>query len=180
MSSFTKTDRGLLIELNEAELSILRGAATEVLQIIIGRDSTELHDDPLSNMLEISTHDRLPEDPVLARLFPDAYQDERLSSEFRRYTENALQSKKSGAIDHLLSSLPISGIARVEIATEKIDLWIRAINDLRLVFGVVLSIDENSDKRFAQMGEDDPDFFRVQIFYWLGGLLENLVDHSAD
>lgn len=39
---------------------------------------------------------RPPQDPALARLFPDAYEEEADSSDFRRYTENDLRTRKRG------------------------------------------------------------------------------------
>jgi hypothetical protein len=87
MSSFTKTAKGLLVHLDEMEVPVLRQTATEVLGILADGDTAEAADDPLARMVGISTNDTLPENPILARLFPNAYEDDQLSSEFRRYTE---------------------------------------------------------------------------------------------
>lgn len=180
MSSFTKTDRGLLLHLDEAEVPILRRAAAEVLEIITDGDTATSDEDPLARMVEISANDKLPEDPILARLFPNAYDDEQLAGEFRRYTETSLHEKKQQAIANLLTSLPLSGAANIELDRDGIDQWMRAINDLRLALGVVLEIDEDSDGRFAEIGETDPVFFTLQTFYWLGWLQENLIEHATD
>lgn len=179
MSSFTRTDRGLVLQLDEAEVPVLRQTATEVLDIIVDRDQEAKAEDPLARMVEISTNDTLPENPILARLFPNAYDDEHLASEFRRYTETSLQGKKQQAITNLLASLPVTGAAQIELDADGIDLWLRAINDLRLALGVVLGVDEDSDERFAEISEEDPIFFTLQIFYWLGWLQENLLEHGT-
>lgn len=180
MSSFSKTNQGLLLYLDEAEVPILRRTATEILEIITDRDSSTESDDPLSRMVGISTNDKLPESPILARLFPNAYEDVESASEFRRYTETSLHDKKAQAISNLLTSLPLAGPANIELDLAGIDEWMRAINDLRLALGVVLEIDENSDERFAQLGEDDPLLMTVQVFYWLGWLQQNLIEYATD
>lgn len=180
MSSFTKTPRGLRVHLDETEVPILRQTATEVLEMLSDGDLSEIAEDSLSRMVGISTNDTLSENPILARLFPNAYADEQLSSEFRRYTEVSLYEKKQQAIANLLSSLPPNGEADLELDFPKIDEWMRAINDLRLALGVVLGADENSEARFSTLSQADPLFFTFQVFNWLGWLLENLIKNASD
>lgn len=179
MSSFAKSNRGLILHLDATEVPVLRSFATEVLEVITARDQALGGEDPLARMVEISTNDKLPENPILARLFPNAYDDEQLASEFRRYTETSLHGKKEQAIANLLHSLPLSGAASIKLDEDGIDEWLRAINDLRLALGVILDIDENSDKRFADTKEEDPEFYTLQAFYWLGWLQENLIEHAT-
>ena len=51
-----------------------------------------------------------PEDPVLARLLPDAYRDDpEAAGEFRRYTEQDLRSGKVAAAQTVLATLPAKG-----------------------------------------------------------------------
>ena len=51
-----------------------------------------------------------PEDPVLARLLPDAYRDDpEAAGEFRRYTEQGLRSGKVAAAQTVLATLPAGG-----------------------------------------------------------------------
>ena len=180
MSSFSKTDQGLLLHLDEAEVPILRRTATRVLEIITHHEPTAGNEDPLARMMEISTNDKLPENPILARLFPNAYADEQSAGEFRRYTESSLYGKKQRAIANLLNSLPLSGAVNIELNIDGIDQWMRAINDLRLALGVILDIDENSEERFAEISDEDPIFFTLQIFYWLGWLQENLIEYATN
>ena len=180
MASFTKSNRGLLLRLDESEVPILRRTASEVLEIISDRQTVTPSDDPLARMVGISTNDQLPENPVLARLFPDAYADDQSAREFRRYTESSLHEKKEQAIVNLLTSLPASGEAKIDLDLFEIDEWMRAINDLRLALGVVLEIDEDYDARFADVSENDPLFITVHVFYWLGWLQQNLIEYAGD
>src|SRR5262249_58708344 len=51
-----------------------------------------------------------PEDPVLARLLPDAYRDDpEAAGEFRRFTEQGLRSGKVAAAQTVLATLPAGG-----------------------------------------------------------------------
>ncbi len=51
-----------------------------------------------------------PADPVLARLLPDAYQeDPEAASEFRKYTESSLREAKKYFAQTLLDTLPAKG-----------------------------------------------------------------------
>ncbi len=179
MKSFTKTPNGVRVALDEAEVSILRQTATEVLQIVTDRDSTSEDDDPLARLVGISSHDQLPDNPILARLFPNAYQDEKAANEFRRYTESTLREKKSQALVDLLAVLPVRGELDIELADDAIDEWLRAINDLRLALGVILNIDADSEERFAALDEDDPSSFTFRVFHWLGWLQANLIEHAV-
>ncbi|HUW77395.1 MAG TPA: DUF2017 domain-containing protein [Candidatus Nanopelagicaceae bacterium] len=175
MATFAKTPNGLRLNLDEAETAILRQMATEVLGILSEAGPTEDGLDPLARLVEISTSDELPTDPILARLFPNAYEDDAWASEFRRYTEAPLHRAKQEAITHVLDSLPQSGESDIALDLPAVDEWLRAINDIRLALGVVLDVDENSEERFAQLEDTHPLLFTFQVFNWLGWVLENLL-----
>ena len=54
-----------------------------------------------------------PADPVLARLLPDAYQDDpEAAGEFRKYTESSLREAKKYFAQTLLETLPAQGRPR--------------------------------------------------------------------
>ena len=91
-----------------------------------------------------------------------------------------MHEKKEQAIVNLLTSLPASGEAKIDLDLFEIDEWMHAINDLRLALGVVLEIDEDYDARFADVNENDPMFITVRVFYWLGWLQQNLIEYAGD
>src|SRR5258708_10061148 len=63
--------------------------------------------DDLAAMMGLTDNAKLPEDPVLARLLPDAYnEDPEASGEFRRYTEQGLRSGKGTAARTVMATLP--------------------------------------------------------------------------
>ena len=66
--------------------------------------------DDLEAMVGLTENAELSDDPVLARLLPDAYRDDpEASGEFRRYTEQGLRSGKAAAARTVLATLPPGG-----------------------------------------------------------------------
>ena len=147
--------------------------------------------DPLLAMVGISTNDELPDDPVLARLLPNAYEDAKDAAEFRRYTEDGAREKKKahahairdGLIevldDHALD-LHSPGLdkrqeVQIILRGELIQAWLMGINDLRLSLGVRLKITQNSHEIYSKMSEDKPERALYNLFAWLGWLQEMLL-----
>lgn len=117
----------------------------------------------------------LPDDPVLARLLPDAYSDNpEASGEFRRYTEPGLRSGKAAAARTVLATLPASG-GRVRLSEPEAQAWLRALNDVRLALGTRLGVTDDFDAQVADMGADDPRSPYVGVYQWLAYLQESLV-----
>ncbi|NED52525.1 DUF2017 family protein, partial [Micromonospora aurantiaca] len=88
-------------------------------------------DDELAAM-GIAENAEKPDDPVLARLFPDAYRDDgEAAGEFRRYTEMGLRDGKREAAGMVLGALTDEG-ADVVLDDEQAQGWLRALNDVRL------------------------------------------------
>ena len=126
-------------------------------------------------MLGLSTSTTVPEDPVLARLLPDAYPDDAESaSDFRRYTEQDLRSGKVAAARTVLATLPEGG-GQVRLSGDDAQVWLRAINDVRLALGVRLAITEDFEERMARLEPDDPRSAYFWIYDWLTYLQETLV-----
>ena len=102
--------------------------------------------DELEAQLGLSSHALPPDDPVLARLLPDGYNDDpEASAEFRRYTEESLRSGKVASAQTVLASLPPGG-GEVQLSEPECRQWLRALNDVRLALSVRLGItDENAD-----------------------------------
>jgi hypothetical protein len=126
-------------------------------------------------MLGLSTSTTVPEDPVLARLLPDAYPDDAESaSDFRRYTEQDLRSGKVAAARTVLATLPEGG-GQVRLSGDDAQVWLRAINDVRLALGVRLAITEDFEERMAGLEPDDPRSAYFWIYDWLTYLQETLV-----
>lgn len=116
-----------------------------------------------------------PDDPVLARLLPDAYQDDsEAAGDFRRFTEQELRNGKAAAARTVLATLPEDG-GRVRLTEEEGQVWLRALNDVRLALGVRLSITEDFEARVQDLDPDDPRSAYMWVYDWLTFLQETLV-----
>jgi hypothetical protein len=129
----------------------------------------------LEAMVGFTENPELPDDPVLARLLPDAYRDDpEASGEFRRYTEQGLRSGKAAAARTVLATLPPGG-GRIRLSEPEAQAWLRALNDVRLALGVRLGVTDDFDEQVADMGPDDPRSAYVGVYQWLAFLQETLV-----
>ena len=118
---------------------------------------------------------RIPDDPVLARLLPDAYQDDPAAAgEFRKYTESSLREAKKYFAHSLLDTLPPSG-GRVKLTGDQARDWLRALNDVRLMFGVRLEVTEDFEEQLASFAPEDPRIAAFEVYGWLGAVQESLV-----
>ncbi len=116
-----------------------------------------------------------PDDPVLARLFPDAYgEDPEAAGEFRRYTEQGLRSGKVAAARTVLATLPSDG-GRVRLSAGDAEAWLRSLNDVRLALGVVLGITEDYEREFTGLDPEDPRQAYLHVYDFLTFLQETLV-----
>jgi len=116
-----------------------------------------------------------PEDPVLARLLPDAYSDDpEAAGEFRKYTEPALRSAKYEVAKQLLDTLPEAG-GRIQLSNDEALAWLKALNDVRLALGVRLGVTEEFEQEWAKLKPDDPQWTAYEVYAWLGAVQESLV-----
>lgn len=118
-----------------------------------------------------------PEDPALARLFPDAYRDdEEAATEFRRYTEGDLRTGKRGRAQCALESLPEDHGGRFELDEEQAQCWLGALNDLRLVLGSRFGLTDDGQDPGAGLEPEDPLVAYVPAYHYLGYLQETLLE----
>ena len=116
-----------------------------------------------------------PEDPVLARLLPDAYRDDpEAAGEFRKYTEPALRSAKQQAAQEMLDTLPDEG-GRIQLTHEQALAWLKALNDVRLALGIRLDVTEDFEEQWAGLDAQDPRWSAFEVYAWLGAVQESLV-----
>ena len=117
----------------------------------------------------------LPDDPALARLLPDAYRDDpEAASEFRRYTEKDLRAGKVAAANTVLETLPAGG-GRISLSETQAQVWLRALNDIRLALGVRLGITEDVGEEMSRIRPDNPRYGVLAVYDWLSVIQESLV-----
>ena len=119
------------------------------------------------------------EDPVLRRLFPTAYpHDAAAASDFRRFTERELKTKKVAdaevVLDHLAATQ--QGAQELRIPAADAGPWLRTLTSVRLAVATRLGItDAESAEELSRLSEEDPRSFMVSVYDWLGFAQETLV-----
>ncbi|MGH3212985.1 MAG: DUF2017 domain-containing protein [Trebonia sp.] len=192
MQMFRRTrDGGVSVWLPPGEATLLRTLVIPVLDLLgeTGRPGEAGRPeapggtaDDLDRLLaeaveavEAAEAPSIPDDPVLARLLPDAYQDDpEAADEFRKYTESSLREAKKYFAQTLLDTLPPSG-GRVRLTGDQARDWMRALNDVRLMFGVRLEVTEDFEEQLAALAPDDPKVAAFEVYGWLGAVQESLV-----
>jgi hypothetical protein len=173
-SKFIRDENGFItITFTTQESQVLINLLEQLLELLGDSSVTGNHSDPLMNLFGSAGNDAPPDDPVLRRLLPNAYQNERDAAEFRRYTEYGLREKKRSAA-HLLyetlipseeewnfdqpidkSTFKILGIG--ERVSEKVD-------------------DKNTHQKFELMTDNDPMKAVYAVYSWLGWLQQSLLE----
>jgi hypothetical protein len=121
------------------------------------------------------------DDPVVSRLFPDAYPDApRESADFRRFTEGDLKTAKIDQAGAILAALPEEGGGEIRLDPEAAEAWLRALNDARLALGIRLDITDDTllDMEFDEAVRDDPAsprVFQLSVYSYLGYLQDSLL-----
>jgi hypothetical protein len=185
------------------EANLLRNLSRQLIELLRddGRRGPR-SGDALESLFDFDEPIEAPEDPVLARLLPDAYDDEERAAEFRRFTEHGLRDAKVVQATTVIESLERGGLGEDEItlppgppdlsdarpddaADVEVDLdadavqaWLRCLTDLRLALAERLEITEEDMSGFDQLDED-PKAGMYAVYSWLGYLQETLVDAAA-
>jgi hypothetical protein len=111
-----------------------------------------------------------PSDPVIARLLPDAYDDEEQAGEFRRFTEYDLRRRKLGHVRVFIDKIGDGG--SLVLTREDAQAWLGALNDLRLALGTRLDVSEDEEDI---PDEDDPRQPMFEVYRWLTYLQDSLI-----
>jgi Domain of unknown function (DUF2017) len=126
-----------------------------------------------------------PDDPAVERLFPDVYpEDPAEAAEFRRFTEADLKAGKLDTAKTVLSDLLESG-GEIRLAEGQADVWLRALNDVRLALGTRLGVEDETDieaELDAAVGRNptSPRVGQLSVYAYLTYLQESLVGALMD
>jgi hypothetical protein len=110
-------------------------------------------------------------DPVIARLYPDAYGDAGASEEFRALTVTSQRDERAARIRACAREVA-EHKPDIALDDEAADRWIRVLNDLRLALGTRLGI---SDEWDHGVDPDDPQQLPQATYVWLTGAQDLLV-----
>jgi hypothetical protein len=189
MDGFRATrDGGASARFGTAEAYLIRGLVDQIsamlsgdevdltasLQAELADDAALLGPDALEGLMGLG--DPLtPDDPVLARLLPDAYRDDpEAADEFRKYTESGLRSAKRASARTVLSTLPEEG-GRIKLSEDEAQDWLRSINDVRLALGVRLGVTEEFEEEWRALDPADPRAAVLEVYAWLGAVQDSLL-----
>ncbi len=190
MSAFARHRRSgaIIATFTGFEADLLRSLTSQLVELL-RNEAAEPHDDrdAFEALMDFSGPTAEPDDPVLARLFPTAYPDDReAAGEFRRFTEGALRDGKAQAASAVIDALEESGLPAqleeeglmidVELAPAVAELWLRAFTDVRLALATRLEVEEDDEAYWASLPDDDPRGQAHDIYEWVGYLQETLVD----
>jgi len=113
-----------------------------------------------------------PADEMLARLFPTARPDDPdAEAEFQGMVRDELVMKRLSRLD-IVAELAEATV----LDQEQLAAWMGAVNDIRLVLGTRLEVSE--DDEFDEADEDNPESVARSAYWYLGWLLEHLVEAS--
>ena len=184
-----KSDR-VIATFTGFEADLLRSLASQIVELLRNERAeppTPSADPFEALMAEFSGATTIPEDPVLARLFPTAYpDDEEASSDFRRFTEGGLRDGKAAASAHIIDTLEEAGlppeltedglVIDVELSRPEAETWMRAFTDIRLALATRLGVEAGDEDYWHSLPDDDPRAQAHDIYEWVGYLQETVVE----
>ena len=112
MSAFRRARKGgARASFPPLEANLLRNLSRQLIELL--RDDARRSQgdgDSLESLFDFDEPVSAPQDPVLARLLPDAYDDEEKAAEFRRFTERGLRDAKVVQATTVIESLERGGL----------------------------------------------------------------------
>jgi hypothetical protein len=139
-------DGGVLLRLSRDERRLLVTFATELRTLLDGESG----------------------DPSLRRLFPPAYDDEADERAYRDLMGSELLNGRREALELLAQTAE-----QKRLSAEEAETWLRALNDLRLVLGTRLDVQE--DTLLDELRPDDPRAQGLAVYGYLSWIQEQLV-----
>ena len=192
MSGFERHTRShrVIATFTGLEADLLRSLASQMVELLRNERAAPPTpaDDPFEALMsEFSGATTIPDDPVLARLFPTAYlDDEEAAGDFRRFTESRLRDGKAAAAGLLIDTLEEGGLPAelaedglmidVELDEPSAETWMRAFTDIRIALATRLGVEADDEHYWHALPDDDPRAQAHDIYEWIGYLQETLVE----
>jgi hypothetical protein len=107
-------------------------------------------------------------DPSLRRLFQPAYDEEQDEASYRELMGAELLDGRREALELLARTA-----RNKRLSAEEADAWLRALNDLRLVLGTRLDVQE--DTLLDELRPDDPRSQGLALYGYLSWMQEQLI-----
>jgi hypothetical protein len=152
------------LHLGDPDRRLMGDLLTQMVGLLAEPEAEEPAD-PLAELVGIDPSAARPEDPALARLFPDAYEDPDDADAFRRFTQRDLRTAKLGNLT--TASETLARPNPTQLSEAECLAWLGALNDLRLTLGTRLEVGEDSAQEFLALPEDDPRRAMYLVYDWL-------------
>ncbi|MBL3686776.1 DUF2017 family protein [Leucobacter zeae] len=181
MKLLPKGSGGLVLLLERDEAAMLDQLVEQLIQLMQSHSGTALDPDPLFASLEVGGSEELPDDPALARLFPDAYEGSVDAAQFRRVTEQGLLNRKLQDAMDVTTALGLgggvpeegAGAVEVEVTPATLPAWIRTMTALRLAIAARIGLEAPEDH--ARLLADEETRGTVLVFDWIAAILESVL-----
>ena len=181
MRDFKRSGPMIRMKLTDYEATLLESLVEQYTGLLESDEQPPDAGDSFARwQAELPGNDPLDQtDPVINRLFPDAYpQDPELSGEFRRLTQARQRSNRLSEAEPVLSALRDcdGGKHPVQVRVIELDCWLKTLTGVRLSLAVRLGISTPRDAEdLDALAEDDPRSYVYRVYEWLAYLIENLL-----
>ena len=171
-------DGGVEILFEPEEADMLEQLTRQLIMLLEGHSGAALDPDPLFASLEIGGTDETPEDPALARLFPDAFAGSEDAAGFRRVTEQGLVNRKLQDALRVVSDVDAASTeldepVAVNITPVSFLAWARTLTALRLAMAARVGLERESD--YDRLIDDEATRGTILVYDWLAALLEAVI-----
>ena len=113
------------------------------------------------------------DDPAVGRLFPPAYEnDPERQADYENLVRGDLTAQRLRSLEIMDDTLRSD-----RLDEEQVSAWLGALNDLRLVLGTKLDVDEEMDP--DDISDTDEQAPAYALYYYLGWLEEQIVAELA-
>ncbi|SDT18573.1 protein of unknown function [Friedmanniella luteola] len=188
MKKFSRRRGVVSTSLSSYEVELLTSLVNQLVELVSDGEpehfsATGASSDPFERLVrDLQAEPDAPEvsdDPVLRRLFPNAYpHDASASSDFRRFTERDLRGKKVDDARVVLRDLEQTAGGSRDLRVDPADAgaWLRTLTGVRLAVATRLGItDAESAEELAELPDEDPRSYMMSVYDWLGFAQETLI-----
>ena len=181
MRRFKRSGPTIMMRLTDYEATLLESLVEQYAGLLEADEPQPDAGDSFARwQAELSGIDPLDHtDPVVNRLFPDAYpQDAAASGEFRRLTQARQRSTRLGEAEVVMSALRDCNAGKnpVQVRVFELDSWLKTLTGVRLSLAVRLGISTPEDaEELDALPEDEPRSYVYRVYEWIAYLTENLL-----
>jgi hypothetical protein len=188
MGSVRRRGDHVRLTLTAADAAIVISLTSQVLELLGDVDAPPAGEESLQDLLEGSQQAvPAPQDPALLRLLPDGYrEDDAASAEFRRLTEADLRATKRTSLSRIVGDLHSpeaaqrGGGVRLDLDDEAAEIWLTALNDVRLTFGTRIEVREDMDDERMSLAVDSMRYAEIATYDWFSWLQDAILRALTD